>query len=407
MKKIVLFPTIGLPIPAIKGGAVETLITILINQNEIEKKFKFIVINEYVEECLVFQKKYKYTKFINIKRKKTDKVFFFAYKVIRRLFKNKFNLIFLNRPNSRAFKQIKKEKEIDYIVCEGGFYRDFSKISKYFGKEKMMLHLHHEFLPTRDIERTFNSYIAISDFIAKKWHDRLEYKKVSIHVLMNCIDINGFKSTSKAINVREKYGIKNDDYVIIFVGRITPVKGVLQLINAFELAKIPNSKLMIVGSVNFGNNDTSNYEHSIYLKAADNPNIIMTGFIHNEKLSSYISSSDLMVIPSLCEEGAGLVAIEGSCLNKKIVATISGGLPEYLDETSRLIDKNKYFNSVTSDITNKMVEENNWDLFEKELAIVLSEEYKNSSNKFINTEDFASKYDSPNYYLNFAKIFGD
>lgn len=45
MKTIVLFPTIDLPIPALKGGAIETLITTLIDQNELYGKYRFVVVS--------------------------------------------------------------------------------------------------------------------------------------------------------------------------------------------------------------------------------------------------------------------------------------------------------------------------------------------------------------------------
>ena len=45
MKTIILFPAIGLPIPSIKGGAVEARITDRIDQNEIHKLYNFVVIS--------------------------------------------------------------------------------------------------------------------------------------------------------------------------------------------------------------------------------------------------------------------------------------------------------------------------------------------------------------------------
>ena len=48
-KKICLILPGKLPVPNIKGGAIETLLTLLINQNEIERKVKFIVICAWCE----------------------------------------------------------------------------------------------------------------------------------------------------------------------------------------------------------------------------------------------------------------------------------------------------------------------------------------------------------------------
>ena len=49
--------------------------------------------------------------------------------------------------------------------------------------------------------------------------------------------------------IRAKYGIKDDEFMILFLGRLVGVKGVDKLIMAMPhiLTKIPNAKLVIVG----------------------------------------------------------------------------------------------------------------------------------------------------------------
>ena len=48
MKKIALvLPEAG-PVPAVKGGAIEELLTILVEQNEIEHRVQFIVFENYI-----------------------------------------------------------------------------------------------------------------------------------------------------------------------------------------------------------------------------------------------------------------------------------------------------------------------------------------------------------------------
>ena len=47
----------------------------------------------------------------------------------------------------------------------------------------------------------------------------------------------------------EKYGIKDDEFMILFLGRLVPVKGVDKLIMAMPhiLTKIPKARLVVVG----------------------------------------------------------------------------------------------------------------------------------------------------------------
>lgn len=67
MKKIVVINNGTLPLPAVKGGAVETLINLLIDENEIFGKFQFEVYSIYDSEAVVHSKKYKYTSFCFVK----------------------------------------------------------------------------------------------------------------------------------------------------------------------------------------------------------------------------------------------------------------------------------------------------------------------------------------------------
>ena len=81
MKTIVLFPTIGLPIPSINGGAVEALITDLIDQNEIHKLYNFIVVSGWSEGIEEIQSKYKCSTFIVIINAHSSELKYFSYGV--------------------------------------------------------------------------------------------------------------------------------------------------------------------------------------------------------------------------------------------------------------------------------------------------------------------------------------
>ena len=54
-----------------------------------------------------------------------------------------------------------------------------------------------------------------------------------------------------------------------------------------------------------------------------------TGYIDNKELYRYYQSADMQVIPSLWEEAAGLIAIEGMLSGLPLIVTKSGGLIEY------------------------------------------------------------------------------
>ena len=57
----------GFPVPAVKGGAVETLITNFIEENEKRQKIFIDVITIYDKSAVDLKKSYQYTNFIDVK----------------------------------------------------------------------------------------------------------------------------------------------------------------------------------------------------------------------------------------------------------------------------------------------------------------------------------------------------
>jgi glycosyltransferase involved in cell wall biosynthesis len=58
--------------------------------------------------------------------------------------------------------------------------------------------------------------------------------------------------------------------------------------------------------------------------------VILPGFIHNDDILNYYQIANIVVMPSLCEEAAGKVAMEGMACGKAIICSNGGGLPEYV-----------------------------------------------------------------------------
>ena len=118
--KICMIAPIGLPVPAIKGGAVETLITNLIDENETYKKMLIDVITIEDEIAIKENKKYVNTNFINVNFEKN-----FLMRIIRKLFKinKKFFDKFLNKLKNVIYnneiKKVLKSNYYDFIITEG------------------------------------------------------------------------------------------------------------------------------------------------------------------------------------------------------------------------------------------------------------------------------------------------
>ncbi|NMM95233.1 glycosyl transferase family 1 [Bifidobacterium sp. DSM 109957] len=92
--------------------------------------------------------------------------------------------------------------------------------------------------------------------------------------------------------IAERFGLAKDDYVL-FLGRIVPEKGVHYLIEAFKRLGT-DKKLVIAG----GSSDSSEYYEQIKAAAAEDPRIILTGFIEGRTLEELYSNAYLYVLPS-------------------------------------------------------------------------------------------------------------
>lgn len=245
----------------------------------------------------------------------------------------------LRRPNSELYIKIiardiirrGEQNKYDLIIFENG-EQDipvFKRITK--TNTRIALHLHNDYLNqdtknSKIIMDSVDEVWAVSGFIARRV-DKIKRNKTL--VIANAIDFEGAKTDEKLIKrLARKYDVEKNK-VFIFVGRILRVKGILQLVEAFDKYNIdePNSKLLIVGS-------TENGFEGIMLRRAlkkacmENCNIIHLGYLRPDELVNYEAISDCQIIPSMWEEAFGLVVLEAMYANLKIIASRSGGIPE-------------------------------------------------------------------------------
>jgi len=130
--------------------------------------------------------------------------------------------------------------------------------------------------------------------------------------------------------IRKKYNI-NKDPLILYIGRISPHKGVHLLIKSFLLLlkDIPNAKLLIVGKHTFS-------KYSEQLKALSNSSIIFTGFVADKDLANYYAACDIYASASLWE-GFNLPIIEAQYCHKPVVVFNIGPHPELVNKRGYLV----------------------------------------------------------------------
>ncbi len=125
----------------------------------------------------------------------------------------------------------------------------------------------------------------------------------------------------------------------VFCGRLVDEKGATILLDAFEevLKKYPGSTLTIIGG---------GPEHSVLLEKSQRispvGNIIFLGVLRGEELVDALKEHACMVIPSLCEEAFGIVALEGIASCDTVISSNKGGLPEAIDQCGTLVTPDAY-----------------------------------------------------------------
>ena len=335
MKKIGIITPLFLPVPAVEGGGIEYLINVLIDQNEIEKEYKFKV---YTIPNKKIENKYKNTEINQVRLN----CFIFN---LKRVINKVFNVLKLNKYysfNSVLYKKIArlvKKEQFDYILVENNMNL-YKVIYKYNKNKKIIFHLHNDlnkFDKTENdykfINKTAYKIIVVSNYLKEKLNCIEKSKK--IYVLLNVIDknkyINHVIEKSEVNQLKKKLKINSKDKVIGYVGRIDEEKGLLELIKAFRKLDNNNLKLLLVCDDFLNFKYKKAHVKNLIDAVGNDKNIIVTGRVPYNEIISYYDLIDILVIPTICEEAFGLVALEGKALNKQIVYTDSGALKEILN----------------------------------------------------------------------------
>lgn len=322
--------------PAIFGGAVESLIGSLAENNEIYNAMDLTVIQSYNAKARQHAEKFKKTKFVFLR----DSI---LGKLDHRIFGKRKNAAFMkghifSEYIYKSYRYIKNHiPDPDVIIFEEDEqivgYKKFQR--QFPGKIAYHSHLHEK--PRSKIY--YDYVITVSEFCRREWLGLIP--EGNAFVLRNGINPARFKkrmSIDEKIQLRESFGITPDDFIVLYCGRLIPEKGVLELVTAITGISNEQIRLLCVGSSAFAGGKKTEYTERIQeLALKHTGRIIFTGYVNNEELYKYQQIADIQVIPSLCEEAAGLVAIEGMCAGLPLIVTRSGGLVEYVNEKCAMI----------------------------------------------------------------------
>ncbi|MCL2037956.1 glycosyltransferase, partial [Candidatus Saccharibacteria bacterium] len=170
-----------------------------------------------------------------------------------------------------------------------------------------------------------DAVIAVSPKSADQLQEIAERNRVKLNLEIIPTGVNALPQPSKSDvqNFREKYGLNEDDEIILSVGRVSPEKNLEVLLHAFEKIskKNPRAKLIFVGDHNTHFDSKKTYRAKLEKLAAESPagkKVIFTGRIEREKLGAAYKIAKVFAFPSLTDT-QGLVVQEAAHFGLPIV----------------------------------------------------------------------------------------
>jgi glycosyltransferase involved in cell wall biosynthesis len=178
-----------------------------------------------------------------------------------------------------------------------------------------------------------NFFIAVSDFSLRWLHYFAPSKKSFI--AYGGVDTNVFHMNYSVDDLRQRLELEGYN-VLLYVGRVSPHKGIEVLIRA--LRHLPfNTKLLVVGPI--GDQRYIDYLKRLAHKISPE-RVLFTGFVETQMLPRFYNLCDVFVLPSVYydylghyhrfPELLGLVKFEAMACGKPVVVSNVGGLPEQI-----------------------------------------------------------------------------
>jgi glycosyltransferase involved in cell wall biosynthesis len=217
---------------------------------------------------------------------------------------------------------------------------------------KIVLHMHCEWLTqlhAAQVEPRIQQadlVIGCSEFITNKIRQQFPDHAQRYRTVLNGVDPQKFSCRDRVT--------ESETQNLLFVGRVSPEKGVHVLLQAFEqvVAAYPNARLTLVGEVGaspveftVGFSDDSidrslfplySRQYFTYLQQYLSPTIVdrvvFKGAIPHSNLMALYQEADVFVYPSVWNEPFGIPIVEAMAAEIPVVSTRSGGIVEIIDD---------------------------------------------------------------------------
>lgn len=298
----------------------------------------------------------------------------------------------------KKMKEIKEEFDIVHIHD----YRTFQAIMAYRQcmKRKMSYIIQaHGSLPINNNKILKKSFDLIFGYrilknatkvIALNTTEKEEYIKMGlkesiIEILPNGIDLSNYENLPKKGNFRSKYDIKDDQKMILYLGRITKTKGIDLLLKSFADVKseLKNVKLIIVGP-----DDGYKKELVKLIKNLDiDSEVVFTGFVSSEEKMQALVDADVSVTPKFtgfpvtfvesCASGTPIITTTDAdnldWIHNKVGYVVNYDKNELTDAILKILNDEKIRNRFSDEGKNIVKNEFNWKRIAKRLEKIYSQ----------------------------------
>jgi glycosyltransferase involved in cell wall biosynthesis len=155
----------------------------------------------------------------------------------------------------------------------------------------------------------------------------------NVTVIQNGINLERWPVLDRT-EARKALGVPDESFVLLFVGRLAPVKGIETLLEATRMLapSLPELRVRIVGpmSGSFDARDQNVAPYALRLQelARDLPAEFL-GFVSNvsPEFRQHLAAADVFVLPSRSEP-QGMVVLEALAMGTPVIGSTSGGIPD-------------------------------------------------------------------------------
>jgi spore coat protein SA len=209
---------------------------------------------------------------------------------------------------------------------------------------RLVLSMHNDMFETFKIDpeeaaaaiEQLERIVTVSDYVGRRVAQLYPQAADKLRTIYSGVDLKRFawSSSGEAKSVRNslrrKLGLDGKK-VILFVGRLSPKKGADVLVRAMPLIarKHSDAALVLVGSKWYGEDKVSDYVAYVRALAARAPiPVVTTGYVPADEVHQWFWAGDIFVCASLWEEPLARVHYEAMAAGLPIITTNRGGNPE-------------------------------------------------------------------------------